>query len=189
MNSTSGIYRIYKDRFSNHRFDLYKDNSFYGIIFICHFLFRSCLRTREKCGARAFRPLQSSHYETIHLSYYNHNTLPECRNTPHNKGRRPFIARDGSRFHNGWGRMTLIIMVSVYSILALETLIFSLALRLARRGVEQGRSALENPRFINSASGISRVFKDRFLTFQHLPNLEGLSVYLKQDGQNIPKIS
>jgi len=85
--------------------------------------------------------------------------------------------------------MTLIIMVSVYSILALETLIFSLALRLARRGVEQGRSALENPRFINSASGISRVFKDRFLTFQHLPNLEGLSVYLKQDGQNIPKIS
>ena len=29
--------------------------------------------------------------------------------------------------------------------------------------------------------------KDRFLTFQHLPYLEGLSVYLKQYGQNIPK--
>ena len=40
--------------------------------------------------------------------------------SPQMKGRRPFIACDDSRFHNGWGRMTLIIMVSVYSILRRE---------------------------------------------------------------------
>ena len=36
---------------------------------------------------------------------------------PYPKGRRPFIARDGSRFQNDRGRQTEIILVSVYMIL------------------------------------------------------------------------
>jgi hypothetical protein len=41
------IFRNYKDRFSNHRFDICKDNYLFEIIFaMFHFLFRSCLRTR-----------------------------------------------------------------------------------------------------------------------------------------------
>ena len=41
------------------------------------------------------------------------NQTPTRAEHPHMKGRRPFIACDGSRFHNDFGRQTEIIMVSV----------------------------------------------------------------------------
>jgi hypothetical protein len=51
------IFRNYKDRFSNHRFDVCKDNYLLEIIFaMLHFLFRSCLRTRGWARGKGVPP-------------------------------------------------------------------------------------------------------------------------------------
>mgnify|MGYP003450035239 FL=1 len=67
---------------------------------------------RKKCK-------KSSFSDIIHNDVCKDNNLliSIVQDGPYPKGRRPFIARDGSRFQNDRGRQTEIILVLVYMIL------------------------------------------------------------------------
>ncbi|MCR5247592.1 MAG: hypothetical protein K6E14_07395 [Paludibacteraceae bacterium] len=72
LNSASGIFRIYKDRYSNHRFDICKDNHLFEIIFVFSlFFFARAYALAEVGGTRAFRPLHSLSHEiqTFSISF------------------------------------------------------------------------------------------------------------------------